>query len=92
MGKTPYMGKDIDPSAPHALTVRKDGFETYEHMVSSSDWIRGKGAAQTLKVVVKLRKTKGAGEPESGGEKKPEKAGEPAESGKAESPPAAESP
>src|SRR4029079_7901182 len=27
VGKTPFIGKDIDPSAPHALTVRKDGFE-----------------------------------------------------------------
>jgi uncharacterized protein (TIGR02266 family) len=92
VGKTPFMGKDIDPAAPHALTVRKDGFETYEHMVSSSDWLKGKGAGQTLKVVVKLRKTKSAGETESGGDKKTEKAGEPTEPGKAEAPAAGETP
>jgi uncharacterized protein (TIGR02266 family) len=88
VGKTPFVGNDIDPRAPHALTVRKDGFENYEHMVSSSDWIKGKGNGQTLKLVVKLRKAEGAGS----GDKKAEKAGEGAESGKTEPPPAAESP
>ena len=88
VGKTPFVGKDIDPSAPHAVTVRKDGFENNEHMVSSSDWLKGKGNGQTLKLVVKLRKTEGA----AGGVKKAEKAGEAAESGKTEPPPAAESP
>jgi hypothetical protein len=90
VGKTPFMGKDIDPASPHALTVRKDGFETYEHMVSSSDWLKGKGPGQALKVVVKLRKTKG--EAESGGDKKAEKTGEPTEPGKAEAPAAGETP
>jgi hypothetical protein len=94
VGKTPFIGKDIDPSAPHALTVRKDGFENYEHMVSSSDWIKGKGNGQVLKVAVKLRKTRAAGEPEgTAGDKKAEKSGESAgESGGKTEPPPAETP
>ena len=95
VGKTPFQGKDVDPAAPHALTVRKDGFETYEHMVSASDWVKGKGAGQSLKVTVKLRKTRGAGDGESAAsERKPEKSGEtaPAESTKTEPAPAAETP
>ncbi|HET6149874.1 MAG TPA: TIGR02266 family protein, partial [Polyangia bacterium] len=74
VGKTPFVSKDIDPSAPHALTIRKDGFETYEHMVSSSDWIKGKGNGQTLKQAVKLRKTRATGEPEgAAGDRKVDK-------------------
>ena len=73
VGKTPFQGKDIDPAAPHALTVRKEGFETYEHMVSASDWIKGKGAGQNLRVTVKLRKAAGAGEAKATGEEKAEK-------------------
>jgi len=93
VGKTPFIGKDIDPASPHALTIRKEGFETYEHMVSSSDWIKGKGNGQTLKQAVKLRKLRAAGEAEGAADKKSEKSGEAAsESAKTEPPPAAETP
>jgi len=73
VGKTPYQGKDIDPAAPHALTVKRDGFETYEHMISGSDWLKVKGVP-SLKVTVKLRKARGAGGEGDGakGEAKPE--------------------
>ena len=91
VGKTPFASKDIDPTSPHALTLRKDGFETHEHMISPSEWIKGKGPGTSLKVAVKLHK-KAGGEGEAAGERKPEKATEPAaESGKTEPPPAAES-
>jgi uncharacterized protein (TIGR02266 family) len=93
VGKTPFQGKDIDPAAPHALTVRKEGFETYEHMVSASDWMKGKGPGQSLRVTVKLRKAHGAGEPEAGGDKR-DKPTEPGatEPPKSETPPASETP
>ncbi len=92
VGKTPFQGKDIDPAAPHALTVRKEGFETYEHMVSASDWIKGKGPGQNLRVTVKLHKAAGAGEAKAAGEDKAEKAAPPTEPAKTEPPPASETP
>ena len=95
VGKTPFQGKDIDPAAPHALTVRKDGFETYEHMVSASDWIKGKGPGQSLRVTVKLHKAAGAGEAKPAGDDKadkPEKTAAPTEPAKTEPPPASETP
>jgi uncharacterized protein (TIGR02266 family) len=92
VGKTPFQGKDIDPAAPHALTVRKEGFETYEHMVSASDWIKGKGPGQSLRVTVKLHKAAGAGEAKSAGDDKPEKPAAPTEPAKTEPPPASETP
>jgi uncharacterized protein (TIGR02266 family) len=98
MGKTPFTGKDIDPAAPHALTVRKEGFETYEHMLSPSDWIKGKGNSQNLKVTLKLPRARASGEPEGAAakkvDKKIDKAGEPgsSEPAKTEAPPAAPTP
>ena len=78
VGKTPFQGKDIDSSVPHALTVHKDGFENHEHMISPSEWIKGKGAGQSLKLTVKLTKARGGADKESAGEKKPDKPTEPA--------------
>ena len=95
VGKTPFLGKDIDPAAPHALTVRKEGFETYEHMVSASDWIKGKGPGQSLRVTVKLHKAAGGGEAKPAGDdkaEKPEKPAAPSEPAKTEPPPASETP
>ena len=40
----------------HAISVKKDGFEPHERMISGSDWSRGKGGAQTLKFNVKLKR------------------------------------
>ncbi len=92
VGKTPFISKDIDPAAPHALTVRKEGFETYEHMVSASDWIKSKGPGQSLRVTVKLHKAAGAGEAKPAGDEKPEKPAAPSEPAKTEPPPASETP
>jgi hypothetical protein len=92
------MSKDIDPASPHALTVRRDGFENHEHMVSPGDWVKGKGAGQSLRVTVKLHKATGAGsgEAKAGGQDKDDKADKPAEKAtepaKTEAPPAAETP
>jgi uncharacterized protein (TIGR02266 family) len=98
VGKTPFISKDIDPASPHALTVRKDGFDNHEHMVSPGDWVKGKGAGQSLRVTVKLHKGAGAGgEAKAGGQDKDDKAEKPAappptEPAKTEAPPAAETP
>jgi len=59
VGKTPYQGKQIDFSAPHAVTVKLDGYEPYEHMIGASDWTKAKNV-QTAKVAVKLHKAGGA--------------------------------
>jgi hypothetical protein len=65
VGKTPYLGNQIDPASPHAITLKKDGYENHEHMIGSSDWSRPHNGVQTLKLSVKLRKAAGGG----GGEK-----------------------
>ena len=96
VGKTPFLSKDIDPASPHALTVRKDGFDNHEHMVSPGDWVKGKGAGQSLRVTVKLHKAAGGGEAKAGGPDKDDKTDKPAEKAtepaKTEAPPPAETP
>ena len=58
VGMTPFTSRDIDPGAPHAITLKKDGFETNERMVGASDWSRPHGSTPpSLKVNVKLRRT-----------------------------------
>ena len=54
---TPFPSKDIDPASPHAITIKKDGYEPNERMVSGLDWSRPHGnTPQTLKVNAKLRR------------------------------------
>ena len=58
VGTTPFVSKEIDPASPHAITIKKDGYEANERMVSGLDWSRPHGASpQTLKVSAKLRRT-----------------------------------
>ena len=57
VGNTPYSSKDVDPTAAHAITVRKDGFEAHERMISGSDWTKSRSGAQTLKMSIKLKRT-----------------------------------
>ncbi|MFL5307683.1 MAG: PEGA domain-containing protein, partial [Polyangia bacterium] len=57
VGMTPFTSRDIDPGSPHAITLKKDGFETHERMVGASDWSRAHGSTPpSLKVNVKLRR------------------------------------
>jgi serine/threonine-protein kinase len=56
VGKTPYQAREIDAEAPHAVTIRLDGYESHEHMISASDWLKQKANLETAKVNVKLRK------------------------------------
>ena len=62
-------------------------------MVSPGDWVKGKGAGQSLRVTVKLHKAAGAGggEAKAGGQDKDDKADKPAapstEPAKTEPPP-----
>jgi uncharacterized protein (TIGR02266 family) len=57
VGKTPYLGNDVDPALPHSITLKRDGFEDHEHMISASDWPRAHSGVRTLKLNVKLRST-----------------------------------
>jgi uncharacterized protein (TIGR02266 family) len=57
VGTTPYSSKDVDPTAAHAITVRKDGFEAHERMISGSDWTKSRSGGQTLKMNIKLKRT-----------------------------------
>jgi uncharacterized protein (TIGR02266 family) len=61
LGVTPFMSKEVDPSAPHTITIKKEGYEPNERMVSGLDWSRPHGSSpQTLKVNAKLRRTAAA--------------------------------
>ncbi len=62
VGTTPYSGADVDPALPHSITVKKDGFEAYEHMIGGSDWPRAKNGVRLLKLNAKLRSTGGGDE------------------------------
>jgi hypothetical protein len=57
------VGSDVDPGSPHAITLKKEGFEDHERMISGSDWPRAKAGVRTLKVNVKLRSTGGGDAP-----------------------------
>ena len=70
VGTTPVSLKDIDPAGTHAISVKKDGYDSHERMISGSDWSRGKGG-QMLKFNVKLKKVGGETKPADTGEKKP---------------------
>lgn len=59
-GVTPFQRRIFDSTRPYALSVRKEGFESHERMLSSSDpWVKAKGE-YLLTVTVKLRKAPGA--------------------------------
>jgi len=61
MGVTPFTSKEVDPTAPHVIRLVKDGFESNERMIGTSDWSRPHGSAPpSLKMNVKLRRTGGA--------------------------------
>ena len=61
LGNTPFVSKEVDPSSPHTITIKKDGYEPSERMVSGLDWSRPHGSSpQTLKVNAKLRRAAAA--------------------------------
>ncbi|HVR00529.1 MAG TPA: TIGR02266 family protein [Polyangia bacterium] len=62
VGTTPFSAGDVDPALPHSVTIKKEGFEAYEHMIGGSDWPRPKNGVRTLKLNAKLRSTGGGGE------------------------------
>ncbi len=68
VGLTPFTSRDVDPNAPHGITVKKDGFEPQDRMIGGSDWAQGKGGP-SLKVNLKLRRAGAPAPPkeESGG-------------------------
>jgi hypothetical protein len=92
VGKTPFQGSDIDADAPHAVTIKLDGYETHERTIGASDWQKAKGNQETARISVKLRKTSasaGAADGTKDGTKKGESAG-PAEGARPEAEPKAE--
>lgn len=76
VGTTPYSANDIDASTPHSITLKKDGFESHDRMISGSDWGKGKGGGRALKITVKLHRVAGA-EPAKAEGGEPAKAAEP---------------
>jgi hypothetical protein len=63
VGTTPFSAGDVDPALPHSVTIKKEGFEAYEHMIGGSDWPRPKNGVRTLKLNAKLRSTGGGEAP-----------------------------
>jgi serine/threonine-protein kinase len=58
MGQTPFQRRILDTEKNHAVTVRKPGYEPYEHIVSPSDaWVK-EGNTEIMKLVAKLTKIK----------------------------------
>jgi hypothetical protein len=66
VGRTPYSGGIGDITAPHFIAVRKEGFEPFEQMISSSSaWTKprvpnGSPVVQTLKINARLKPIPGA--------------------------------
>jgi uncharacterized protein (TIGR02266 family) len=57
LGYTPFSTKAVDPGSPHAITVKKTGYESTDRMISGLDWSRPHGnSPQSLKLNVKLRR------------------------------------
>jgi uncharacterized protein (TIGR02266 family) len=77
MGTTPFSNGDVDPALPHSVTIKKDGFEAYEHMIGGSDWPQPKKGVRTLKLNAKLHAT-GGGANETAKPAEPEAPAEPA--------------
>jgi len=56
-GKTPFQRRIFDSSRPYSVSIRKEGFETNDRMISSSDpWAKVKDEF-LLTISVKLRKS-----------------------------------
>jgi len=72
VGQTPLSTSIADVSSPHFLSVRKEGFETFEQMISAtSAWAKTKGAkgqaaVPTLKINAKLKASGGGAAPAAG--------------------------
>ena len=80
LGTTPFLSKEVDPASPHTITIKKDGYEANERMVSGLDWSRPHGKSpQTLKVSAKLRRTAAA--PAAPAEAAPKENAEPQDTG-----------
>jgi uncharacterized protein (TIGR02266 family) len=70
VGTTPFSSKEIDPSAAHAITVKKDGYEAGERNIAAADWSRSK-KGPSLKVSIKLRRAGAAEAPKEEPKKDP---------------------
>jgi hypothetical protein len=78
MGQTPFQRRILDVDKNHTVTIRKHGYEPYEHIVTPGDGWEKDGNTEILKIVAKLRKSNGesaspAAAPEAQPEAAPEK-------------------
>ena len=73
MGQTPFQRRILDIDKNHTVTIRKPGYDAYEHIVAPADaWVR-EGNVGTMKVAAKLTRNKArAATPEAGPEAVPE--------------------
>jgi uncharacterized protein (TIGR02266 family) len=58
MGQTPFQRRILDIDKSHKVTIRKPGYEPYEHIVAPSDaWVKD-GNTENMKVAAKLKRIK----------------------------------
>ena len=58
MGETPFQRRILDADKSHKVTVRRLGYEPYEHVVTPGDaWVKD-GNTETMKLVAKLKRIK----------------------------------
>jgi hypothetical protein len=63
MGQAPLQRRILDVDKPHAVSIHKLGFESYEHVVTSGDAWEKDGNTATLKIFVKLKRSKAQAAP-----------------------------
>ena len=58
MGQTPFQRRILDIDKSHKVTIRKPGYEPYEHIVTPADaWVKD-GNTENMKLVAKLKRIK----------------------------------
>jgi hypothetical protein len=58
MGPTPFQRRILDADKSHKVTIRRLGYEPYEHIVTPTDAWAEDGNTQTMKLVAKLKRTR----------------------------------
>jgi uncharacterized protein (TIGR02266 family) len=58
MGPTPFQRRILDADKSHKVTIRRLGYEPYEHIVTPADAWAKDGNTETMKLVAKLKRIK----------------------------------
>jgi hypothetical protein len=58
MGQTPFQRRILDIDKSHKVTIRKPGYEPYEHIVTPADAWAKDGNTENMKLVAKLKRIK----------------------------------